>query len=533
MDIAGDNGIYNIYRNGELVSAYDMNSQQCVSPEPSAPEDVKYASPLAIEFHAAIESNAKPAWYKRLVNGVKNLWTSKSDGAVGCGEWITGGNVNESCTSLDSAFGNLTVNASSFNSSGKIELGSTVSFDLAITKPECVDDPAALTVTLFANSSLDSGDTAVGVPMAYDTDTKIFSASIVANEIWGPPIRAEIRDSSGELLLEKFIYTQLEFSTPPQDTCDLYPKPKVTPGYRVQVDPSEVIPGESASLFFPMEAIFDCNDTPVAEAGHLQVFFIINNQSYEATPGLNTFYADINTTNEWNPGYYPIGIKVKDKSTNAFLIPESAAAGLVINNPSTNTEIPSVTIGYLNYSYGLDDTAENPNIICNSDDPAATFSWTITRPGPNGNGQTIENFAGATLLPYTFDLLGNYAFKCLVTAGDNETTNYYIRTLEVYGQSVPMPAITAAHNPASGPGSGYNIDFDATHSYSPIGAGIINYELFYGDGSPAESNATGLFSHAYPNPGAGNNAAHTAYLTITDENYQTNTTSIPISLWGD
>lgn len=529
MDIAGDNGIYNIYRNGELVSAYDMNSKQCVSPEQSAPEDVKYASPLAIEFHAAIESNAKPAWYERLVNKVKSLWTSKSDGAVGCGEWITGGNVNESCTSLDTAFGNLTVNASSFNSSGKIEMGSTVTFDLAITKPECVEDPADLTATLFATSSLDASDTAVGAPMAYAADTKIFSASIVANEIWGPPIRAEIRNSSGELLLEKFIYAQLEFtSASSQNPCDYSTKPKITTGYTIQVNPSEILPGESILLEFPKEAVFNCNDG----TDHLQVFFIINNQEILAG-GTDRYFLEIYDTNTWEPGYYPVGLKVYDSLNGSFITPESASAGMVVNNPSTTTEMPSVTIGNLNYSYGLDDIAENPNITCNSDDPAATFSWIITRPGPNGNGQTIENFAGAVLPPYTFDLLGNYAFKCLVTAGDGVTTNYFTRTLEVYGQPVPLPSITAVHNPASGPGSGYNIDFDATHSYSPIGANIINYELFYGDGSPAGSNSFGFFSHTYPNPGAGNNATHTAYLTITDENFQTNTTSISISTWGD
>jgi hypothetical protein len=74
----------------------------------------------------------------------------------------------------------------------------------------------------------------------------------------------------------------------------------------------------------------------------------------------------------------------------------------------------------------------------------------------------------------------------------------------------PLAILTAT--PMSGPTS-TNFSFNGTGSFEPSGAcGAINsYTLDFGDGSPAQTNGTGLFSHTYSAPGN-----YPARLTVHD-----------------
>ncbi|PIS28722.1 hypothetical protein COT42_07255 [Candidatus Saganbacteria bacterium CG08_land_8_20_14_0_20_45_16] len=102
------------------------------------------------------------------------------------------------------------------------------------------------------------------------------------------------------------------------------------------------------------------------------------------------------------------------------------------------TIIPSATISReLTYSYHLGDTARD--IICRSDDPAATFAWTVTRPAPNEHGEVIERFAGPVIRSYTFDSIGDFDFRCTVVASDSITTSGESRSVNVYPSNVELP----------------------------------------------------------------------------------------------
>ena len=142
--------------------------------------------------------------------------------------------------------------------------------------------------------------------------------------------------------------------------------------------------------------------------------------------------------------------------------------------------------------------------------------------------------AAGTSVSHTFTSSGTYSVILTATLKSDSSIYHTSQphTISISSTPVPLPVISATHNPATGPGSGYNIDFDATGSYSPIAADITSYTIVYGDGA-SETNTSGTFSHAYPNPGAGNSANYSALLTIKDEYNVTNSTSILVAVWGD
>ncbi len=156
------------------------------------------------------------------------------------------------------------------------------------------------------------------------------------------------------------------------------------------------------------------------------------------------------------------------------------------------------------------------------------YSWTF--------GLAGEPPAPGTDVLHTFTETGTFQVILTAALKSDPSITYSSAPHNVSASStpVPMPVFTHAHNPLSGPTSGYNIDFDASGSYSPIGAIITNYHIIFAGGTPpSASNSTGTFSHTYPNPGPGNTAKYSVYLTITDEYNVSNSTSLEVTVWGD
>ncbi len=174
-----------------------------------------------------------------------------------------------------------------------------------------------------------------------------------------------------------------------------------------------------------------------------------------------------------------------------------------------------------------------------------------TDPGNNlavnflaSNGREPESLTNDGLNYYArFDTLGwapgYYTIVMKVTDGYNDAVTFKESAsgISVMGMP-PLPVLSHEHNPSTGTGSGYHIDFDASGSYSPIpGVEINTYEITYGDGppnsGPDEVNSTGIFHKTYPNPGAGNTVKYNVFLRIIDEYEQENSTSIEVTVWGD
>jgi|GEM_PF-5824939 hypothetical protein len=139
-------------------------------------------------------------------------------------------------------------------------------------------------------------------------------------------------------------------------------------------------------------------------------------------------------------------------------------------------------------------------------------------------------------LDHAFSAPGIYSVTMTARLRSDRSVVYTLpmpRTITIGETAVPLPSLVVAHNPPTGRGSGYNFTFDASASYSTVpGATITSYEIQYGDGTSA-TNTTGRFSHAYVNPGAGNNGARTVTLRIVDSNGHENTMSLQVALWGD
>ena len=135
---------------------------------------------------------------------------------------------------------------------------------------------------------------------------------------------------------------------------------------------------------------------------------------------------------------------------------------------------------------------------------------------------------------HSFDDLGTYGVMLIATLKNDPkiTSTSQPHWISITKTAVPLPVISVTHNPPSGKGSGYNINFNASLSYSPIGAKITSFKITYGDGN-SDTNANGAFSHAYPNPGPGNTVVYTAYLEITDEFNVKNSVFTEAKVWGD
>lgn len=249
----------------------------------------------------------------------------------------------------------------------------------------------------------------------------------------GYPIKLTITGANGKSV--EVLVSPPGWAEPPFDVCDTYPSPKVPAGYTVQTDPAEALPGDRISLFFPADKVIRCDNLTGSDTNNsLQVYFFINNQEIIAVSGNDNYSAEINTEG-WDPNYYPIGMKIVDTRTNAYTIPESAASGILLKNPSGGG-MPAVTISS-NLTYAYHEGDIETNIECYSDDPNATFNWTVLRPDGLTNNYSIPQIAS-----YLFDELGDYDFKCTVTGGDGITENYEIRSVSVYPNGTPIPILS-------------------------------------------------------------------------------------------
>jgi PKD repeat protein len=145
----------------------------------------------------------------------------------------------------------------------------------------------------------------------------------------------------------------------------------------------------------------------------------------------------------------------------------------------------------LKYAHHIGDLV--PSITCYTNDPNwDSISWEITRPGPNGNGDVIENLTGETI-PYFFDLQGAYHFKCTVIANDGVTPGYGARTVEVYPLfGDPPPAAIAAPFSAEVGESVFFVSPSANET-------LYSYTWEFSDGTPTASGGSAL--HPFNNTG--------------------------------
>jgi hypothetical protein len=236
-----------------------------------------------------------------------------------------------------------------------------------------------------------------------------------------------------------------------------------------------------------------------------------------------TLTADINHTlfTPDQTGWHTIDLSVT--AYNGELV--TATHNFFVYEPDTTALVPSLSIVApysgtvstpINFQVGAPDTV-------NFD-----YSWNF--------GDSTPPAAGTDVL-HTFTSTGTFAVILTAALKTDPSITYSSapHNVSVSTTPVPLPVITHTHDPLSGPGSGYNIDFDASGSYSPIGARITNYQIIFAGGTPpSDSNSTGIFNdHTYPNPGPGNSAKYSVYLTITDEYGVPNSTSLVVTVWGD
>ncbi len=130
----------------------------------------------------------------------------------------------------------------------------------------------------------------------------------------------------------------------------------------------------------------------------------------------------------------------------------------------------------------------------------ATPDFTVTFP----TGASLTNVMGSTQL------------GAVDPVDSTSTANYTVATNLACAAQLPVATLTAS--PLTGPAP-LTVNFDATQSHTdnPCAA-IVSYTLDFGDGSPAVTQPSPLFSHTYNNPGS-----YAAQLTVTDASGQIST----------
>jgi hypothetical protein len=304
--------------------------------------------------------------------------------------------------------------------------------------------------------------------------------------------------------------------TPSPDPCAINSNPIILDGYSIGIDRDpyhEVYKGESFKVSFPRAGVMACDKTIGTDNDNLQAIFTsdiskkadINGTLFEASFTFET------------SGCREISMSVKDLTRGTKSEPyQSPKIEVCVNERPIHVGIQAP----FSASYNTPVTFIVPDPT-----PGATYSWEF------GDGET-ETGIDLTSVSHSYRFTGQYQVRLTGSLGG--TTNSITHNISIVTTPVPMPAITAEHDPSyprTG-GYGYNIIFDATSSYSPIGLTITEYQVTYGDGT-SEKNSSGIFYHRYPNPGPGNSGSYSALLTITDSNGQSNSISVNVSVWGD
>ncbi|MDI6731639.1 MAG: PKD domain-containing protein [Candidatus Margulisbacteria bacterium] len=188
----------------------------------------------------------------------------------------------------------------------------------------------------------------------------------------------------------------------------------------------------------------------------------------------------------------------------------------------TSEDAPSGSLVSVPYSATVNEEIE----IAMFEPDHTLYSYSINW----GDGSADTLASGESTFPlHAYAATGIYSINVRVESLTNPA-NYITltHTITITDTPVPMPSISASH--ISGDDAGYSVYFNATASYSPIDAAITSYTLYYGDGD-SETNSSGIFLHTYPDLGAGGSAAYTAYLIVTDEYGQYNSTTLTVSTW--
>ncbi|MFA6549016.1 MAG: PKD domain-containing protein, partial [Candidatus Margulisiibacteriota bacterium] len=140
--------------------------------------------------------------------------------------------------------------------------------------------------------------------------------------------------------------------------------------------------------------------------------------------------------------------------------------------------------------------AQVDRIVCRTNNPTATITWTITRPGlldPADPTSYLQTFEGAIIPSYTFDVRGTYEFQCLVTTADRLLTNYDTRRVGVYPAETELPSGSIVA--PTWARAGQSIDFVSPSADESL----YSYTWIFHDGTEA---ATGpAVSHSFESPG--------------------------------
>jgi hypothetical protein len=290
------------------------------------------------------------------------------------------------------------------------------------------------------------------------------------------------------------------------------------------------------------------SDRPIVSIANLEWAYSEGQTIYDLSCNTNAQ----NPTYEWTivcPGLCPNGQPIQnffDQNIPAFQLPDyqqgnygfecevTAEDGITKASDSRTVGVygPDVPIPSQSMVLPWAATVGIPfNVRVGNPHPDFTYVWDFADNDQNQQTQGVD-------FNHTYFATGT--FGVTVTAIWNQdpsvtfTSNYHF--ISVGTTPVPLPVFTHQHNPPPpNTGSGYNIDFDASNSYSPVGANIISYEITYGDSPnmPDEVNTTGVFQHTYPNPGSGNTAKYSVHLKIIDDNFEENTTTMEVTVWGD
>ncbi|MFA5113457.1 MAG: PKD domain-containing protein [Candidatus Margulisiibacteriota bacterium] len=305
------------------------------------------------------------------------------------------------------------------------------------------------------------------------------------------------------------------------DQCYYNPSPIIVPGYSLDVENlaaehEEIYEGDTVRLSFPVAGITECDGS----ADELAVAIIVDGAEYAPAIDGDRYYADVTLADNLPGVPYKAAVRVIDNNPlhSGSQAVYSDEISIYVQSAGSSTDLPSATISSnLAYSYHAGETATD--ITCYSDDPDATFAWSVTRPGPDEDEAVVQYFDGATIASYTFDLEGDYDFHCEVTAGDGVTQNHEIRSVGVYPAETVIPAASIIA-PFSG-STGETITFIA----GDADEGTYAYVWNFGDGNSA---AGSLVDYAYTDSGT-----YTVGLTVSrlddPEVYNTVTQQVTIA----
>ncbi len=242
-----------------------------------------------------------------------------------------------------------------------------------------------------------------------------------------------------------------------------------------------------------------------------QVLFAVNGTDNSQ----HTIYVELDTFSPDTPATPAVSIGRRD--------PCSAGCGTLDSGICTQSATSSCSMisavttkdGYIDFTLNL--TNPIPFPAPGAPGVGSAFTWDGRAPG-TVLGTSSQKVTGTT---YFFLGVGaGFLETVQVTTGGS-----YTRIGNGSCNSA-IPIAVLSGSPLSGHAP-LTVNFDGTASREPVGAcGVINsYTMNFGDGTTPVTNSTGLFSHAYNNPGD-----YPARLTVSDTVGKTSTNEAAVTV---